>query len=83
MSDVVNDAQEATPEQQARAAMDAAVRQAQKQAYEDVQKNAQIELQMRNNALGLAVNANEPGTDPATITKAAQVFLEFLKKGEA
>jgi hypothetical protein len=79
----MSEAQPATPEQEARMAMNEAISQAQRQAYEDVQKNAQIELQMRGNSLGLAVNANTPGTDPATITKAAAVFLEFLKKGEA
>lgn len=79
----MSEAQQATPEQEARMAMNQAIQQAQKQAYEDVQKNAQIELQMRNNALGMAVSANTAGADPVTITKAAVVFLEFLKKGEA
>ena len=79
----MSEAQAATPEQEARMAMNQAVQQAQQQAYEDVQKNAQLELQMRGNSLSMAVNANATGTDPVVITKTAQVFLEFLKKGEA
>ena len=78
----MSEAQPATPEQETRAAMNQAIQQAQQQAYDDVQKNAQIELQMRNNAVSFAVQANEAGTDPVTITKTAAVFLEFLKKGE-
>jgi rRNA processing protein Krr1/Pno1 len=83
MSEVEQVAQEATPEQQARAAFDAAVRAAQEKAVQDIQQNMQIEIQMRNSSLSMAVNANAPGTDPVTITKTAAVFLEFLKKGEA
>lgn len=78
----MSEAQQATPEQEARMAMNNAIQQAQQQAYEDVQKNAQIELQMRGNSLSMAVNAHTAGTDPVTIAKTAQVFLEFLKKGE-
>jgi len=79
----MSEAQQATPEQATRAAMNQAIQQAQQQAYEDVQKNAQLELQMRGNSLSLAVQAHETNTDPKDITKTAQVFLEFLKKGEA
>lgn len=78
----MSEAQPATPDQETRMAMNQAIQQAQQQAYDDVQKNAQIELQMRGNSLGLAVQANAVGTDAATIAKTAAVFLEFLKKGE-
>jgi predicted transposase YdaD len=77
----MSDTQQATPEQQER--MQAAIVEAQQRAIQEAQQNLQIELQMRNNSLSFAVNANAAGTDPTIITKAAQVFLEFLKKGEA
>lgn len=78
----MSEAQAATPEQQER--MQAAIAQAQEQAMREVQQNAQIEIQMRVNALNMAVNANERASaDPVVITKTAAVFLEFLKKGEA
>jgi hypothetical protein len=77
----MSEAQQATPEQEAQA--QAFIDQARQQAMQELQQNMQIELQMRGNALGMAVNANTAGTDPVTIAKTAQVFLEFLKKGEA
>jgi len=77
----MSEAQQATQEQQER--MQAAIAEAQQRARQEVQQNLQIELQMRSNALNLAVQANEAGKDPATIAKTATVFLEFLKKGEA
>lgn len=80
---MTQEAQPATPEQEARAALDAAIRKAQEKAVQEVQQNMQIEIQMRGNSLGLAIQASEAGTDAATITKTAQTFLEFLKKGEA
>lgn len=79
----MSEAQPATPDQEARMAMNKAIQQAQQQAYDDVQKNAQIELQMRGNSLNLAVQAHDTNTDAVAITKTAAVFLEFLKKGEA
>ena len=84
----MSDAQPATPEQEARMEMHNAIQQAQKQAYEDVQRNAQIELQMRGNSLSLAVEAHKDSVEykngtAAEIAKTAQVFLDFLKKGEA
>jgi len=75
----MSDTQQATPEQQER--MEAAIVEAQQRAVQEAQQNLQIELQMRNNSLNFAVQANEPGTDPVTIAKTAVVFLEFLKKG--
>jgi hypothetical protein len=78
----MSEAQVATPEQQER--MKAAVAEAQQRAMQEMQQNLQIELQMRANALNMAVNANEnTSSDPEVITKAAAVFLEFLKKGTA
>lgn len=77
----MSEAQQATPEMQER--MQTAVTEAQQRAMQEVQQNLQIELQMRNNSLNFAVQANEAGADPVAITKAAAVFLEFLKKGEA
>jgi rRNA processing protein Krr1/Pno1 len=78
----MSEAQAATPEQQER--MKAAVTEAQQRAMQEVQQNLQIELQMRANALNMAVNANEnTSSDPVVITKAAAVFLDFLKRGEA
>jgi len=77
----MSEAQAATPEQQER--MQAAIAQAQEQAMRELQQNAQIEIQMRVQALGAAVNANNQGTEPETIAKAASVFLKFLKQGEA
>jgi len=74
-------AQPATPEQQDR--MSEAIKAAQEHAIQEVQQNLQIELQMRSNSLNLAVQANEAGKDPVVITKTAQTFLEFLKKGTA
>jgi hypothetical protein len=75
--------QAATPEQEA---MAQAIQQAQQKAYEDIQKNAQLEIQMRGNSLSLAVEAHkstwEDNYDPTLVTKTATVFLEFLKKGE-
>jgi hypothetical protein len=79
----MSEAQQATPEQQARMEMEAAIQEAQQRAMQDVQQNAQIEIQMRGNSLNLAVQANEPGTDPVTIAKTAEAFLKFLKTGEA
>jgi len=75
----MSEAQVATPEQEAQAQQ--FIAQAKQQAMQEVQQNMQIEIQMRGNSLNLAVQANEPGTDPATIAKTAAVFLEFLKKG--
>ena len=78
----MSEAQQATPEIQER--MEAAVAEAQQRAMQEIQQNLQIELQMRANALNMAVNANEnTSSDPVVITKAASVFLEFLKKGTA
>ena len=73
--------QPATPQQEV---MAQAIQQAQKQAYEDIQKNTQFEIQMRGNSLSLAVEAHKAtgAVDGAAITKTATVFLEFLKKGE-
>jgi hypothetical protein len=64
----MSEAQVATPEQEAQAQQ--FIEQAKQQAMQEIQQN-------------LAVQANEPGTDPATIAKTASVFLEFLKKGTA
>ena len=79
----MSEVQQATPEQEA---MARAIEMAQRQAYEDIQKNAQLEIQIRGNSLGLAVEAHksswEEGFDSKAITKTAAVFLEFLKKGE-
>jgi len=55
----MSEAQAATPEQQER--MQAAIAEAQERAMQEVQQNAQIEIQMRVQALGAAVNANTPG----------------------
>jgi len=77
----MSDAQQATPEQQER--MKEVVAEAQQRAIQEIQQNMQVELQMRNNALNFAVQANEAGTDPVVITKTASTFLEFLKKGTA
>ena len=75
----MSEAQAATPEQEAQAQQ--FIAQAKQQAMQEIQQNMQIEIQMRGNSLNLAVQANEPGTDPVTIAKTAAVFLEFLKKG--
>jgi len=75
----MSEAQAATPEQEAQA--EQFIAQAKQQAMQEIQQNMQIEIQMRGNSLNLAVQANEPGTDPVTIAKTAAVFLEFLKKG--
>lgn len=77
----MSEAQPATPEQEATAKQ--FIEQAKQQAMQEIQQNMQIEIQMRGNSLNLAVQANEPGTDPTTIAKTASVFLEFLKKGTA
>ena len=77
----MSEAQAATLEQQNQA--QEFIEQAKQQAMQEIQQNMQIEIQMRSNSLNLAVQANEPGTDPTTIAKAATVFLEFLKKGAA
>jgi len=76
----MSDTQQATPEQQER--MQAAVAEAQQRAMQEVQQNLQIELQMRGNALSLAVEAHK-GLAPADITRTATTFLDFLKKGTA
>lgn len=77
----MSEAQAATPEQQDR--MNDAIRAAQEQAIQEVQRNAQIEIQMRVQALGAAVNATKDTATPEEISKAASVFLKFLKQGEA
>lgn len=76
----MSEAQQATQEQQER--MEAAVAEAQKRAMQEVQQSLQIELQMRSNALSLAVDAHK-GLAPVEITRTATTFLEFLKKGTA
>jgi hypothetical protein len=76
----MSEAQAATPEQQDR--MNEAIKAAQEHAMREVQQNAQIEIQMRVQALGAAVNANNQGAEPEAIAKAASVFLKFLKQGE-
>jgi hypothetical protein len=77
----MSEAQPATPAQEAGAQ---AIIEAQKQAYQDMQANMQIELQMRVNALSAAINANAPGTaTPEVIAATATTFLKFLKQGEA
>lgn len=63
----MSDSQQATREQQER--MQAAI------------QNAQIEIQMRVQALGAAVNASEGTAEE--VARAATVFLKFLKQGEA
>jgi hypothetical protein len=83
VQEVVQEAQPATPEQQARAAFDAAVRAAQEKAIQEVQQNAQIEIQMRSIALGEAVRAKKEGIGAGAITESAEVFLKFLKTGES
>ena len=79
----MSEVQQATPEQEA---MAKAIGMAQRQAYEDIQKNAQLEIQIRGNSLSLAVEAHksswEEGFDPKDIIKTAALFLDFLKKGE-
>jgi rRNA processing protein Krr1/Pno1 len=77
----MSEAKPATPEQQNQAQQ--FIEQAKQQAMQEIQQNMQIEIQMRGNSLSLAVNANEPGTDPAIIAKTAEVFLKFLKQGAA
>ena len=62
--------------------MEAAVLEAQQKAIQDIQNNMQIEIQMRVQALGAAVNANNQGVEPEIVAKAASVFLKFLKQGE-
>lgn len=76
----MSEAQIATQEQQER--MQIAIAEAQQKAYQDMQQNAQLEIQMRVNALSAAVNANTPGTDPQVISEAAAIFIQFLKQGE-
>jgi hypothetical protein len=76
----MSEAQQATQEQQER--MQAAIAEAQQKAYQDMQQSAQLEIQMRVNALSAAVNANTPGTDPKVISEAATTFIKFLKQGE-
>ena len=80
MSEAQEVAQPATPAQEAGAQ---AIIDAQKQAYQDMQANMQIELQMRVAALTAAVNAKEDGDLPESVSKAATLFLKFLKQGEA
>lgn len=79
----MSEAQQATPEQQARMEMEAAIHEAQQRAMQDVQQNAQIEIQMRSIALSEAVKAKKEGFGSVTITESAEVFLKFLKTGEA
>ena len=78
----MSEAQPATPEQEAGAQ---AIIDAKKQAYQDMQANMQIELQMRVNALSAAVNLFEGSSvsAPEEVSKAATTFLKFLKQGEA
>ena len=61
-----------TPEQQS--AMEAAQRALQ---------NMQVELQLRSQALNLAVQAREKGDIASTTAQSAAVFLSFLQKGVA
>jgi hypothetical protein len=77
MSDI---AQPATPEQ--REAAEDFIAKAKQQAMQEVQQNMQIEIQMRSNALSLAVEAHK-GLIPADITTTATTFLKFLKQGES
>jgi hypothetical protein len=77
----MSEAQAATPEQQER--MQAAIAQAQEQAMRELQQNAQIEIQMRVQALTAAVNANNQGAEASLIASTANTFLKFLKQGEA
>jgi hypothetical protein len=82
MSEAQEVAQPATSAQEAGAQ---AIINAQKQAYQDMQANMQIELQMRVAALTAAVNLYEGGSAVASeeVSKAATTFLKFLKQGEA
>jgi hypothetical protein len=79
----MSEAQQATPEQQARMEMEIAIQEAQQRAMQDVQQNAQIEIQMRSIALSEAVKAKKEGFGSVAITESAEVFLKFLKTGES
>jgi ribosomal protein L9 len=81
----MDEAQQATQEQQKR--MESAIADAQKQAMQELQQNAQIEIQMRGNSLSLAVEAHKKSIEYTNgtaedIAKTATVFLKFLKQGE-
>lgn len=76
----MSEAQPATQEQQKAAAE--FIAKAKEEAMKEVQQNMQIEIQMRSNALSLAVEAHK-GLTPADITATAITFLKFLKQGEA
>jgi hypothetical protein len=76
----MSEAQPATSEMHER--MQQGIAEAQQKAYQDIQQNAQLEIQMRVNALSAAVNANTPGTDPKVISEAAATFIKFLKQGD-
>lgn len=81
----MSEAQQATPEQQER--MKVAVAEAQQRAMQELQQNAQIEIQMRGNSLSLAVEAHKEvefdNQSAFEITRTAATFLKFLKQGEA
>ena len=87
MTDEVQQAESATPEQQARVQarvqMEAAIQEAQQRAIKDIQENMQIEIQMRSIALSEAVKAKKEGIGAGAITESAEAFLKFLKTGEA
>ena len=83
MTDEVQQAEPATPEQQARVQMEAAIQEAQQRAIKDIQENMQIEIQMRTVALAEAVKAKKEGIGASAITESAEAFLKFLKTGEA
>lgn len=83
MTDEVQQAEPATPEQQARVQMEAAIQEAQQRAIKDIQENMQIEIQMRSIALSEAVKAKKEGIGASAITESAEAFLKFLKTGEA
>ena len=81
----MSDSQQATPEQQER--MEAAIAEAKERAMQEVQQNAQIEIQMRGNSLSLAVEAHKKSIEYTNgtaedIARTATVFLKFLKQGE-
>jgi hypothetical protein len=55
---------------------------AQQQAVEEASRNIMLELNLRQQALEKAVS-HLYESDPYEVTKAAEVFLEFLQTGAA
>jgi len=80
---MTQEAQPATPEQLEQAQrVQAAIQQAAQQAYKDVQRDAHLEINIRNSALDQAVKFYKGIDNPEEVTKIAATFLKFLKTGD-